>query len=53
MKIKILKDIPGFKAGEVIGIDAEKGYTEKKDGHSTWYDVHHLLKEGWAEEVKG
>lgn len=52
MKIKILQDIPGFKAGEIINVDPIHGFTEKKDGRNTWYDIYHLIEGGWAEEIK-
>jgi hypothetical protein len=48
MKIKLLKDIPGYKTGEiVITDDDELGIDGNYDYFIPW-----LLANGWAEEVK-
>lgn len=45
MKIKILKDIPGYKKDEVL--DCSKYQPNKYD-----YKVSYLIEDGYAEEVK-
>lgn len=57
MKIKILKDIPGYKAGEEIHVSDIKDATPEKvfnftknDGFA--YDYCFLIKDGFAEEIK-
>lgn len=58
MKIKLLKDIPGYKAGETfpeVGrfmevIDSRKPSSDLQLTYK--YDVSDLISEGWAKEVK-
>ncbi len=48
MKIRINKDIPGYKAGEELKTPENMQIVSL--GHT--YVVNKLIKEGWAEEVK-
>lgn len=50
MKIKILKDIPGYKAGTIILCDGLI-HIDKENSSDT-YTVYQLIKEGFAEKVK-
>lgn len=53
MKIKILKDIPGYKAGEMIQSPGLLFFAAPADRESLQrHDVILLIKEGFAEEVK-
>lgn len=49
MKIKIIKDIPGYNIGEVT--EEEEGYCIKKAGVSS-YNTSFLLANGFSEEIK-
>ena len=58
MKIRLLKDIPGYKKGEITDLTL-KGYgnyyalygKDSLDGAGD-YSVNYLIGHGWAEEVK-
>lgn len=56
MKIRILQDIPGYKAGDIIvsseGSEAVNLTTHGYDNITCHYNYDYLLKNGWAEEVK-
>ena len=48
MKIKIIKDIPGYKAGEIVTPDAD--WMFEKEGFR--YAIESIIHGGFAEEVK-
>ena len=50
MKIKILKDIPGYKAGHIH--DTDKNGVMGDHSNNTYHSTKGLIDEGWAEEVK-
>lgn len=50
MKIKITKDIPGYKAGEIIETDYLKMTISETAGRE--YNVKAFIADGWAEEIK-
>ncbi len=48
MKIKILKDIPGYKAGKIIEVN-----NGNLGDHGNFSYIHKpLIEQGWAEEIK-
>ncbi len=50
MKIKILKDIPGYKAGHTH--DTEKNGIMGDHSNFTYSSLKVLIEDGWAEEIK-
>lgn len=54
VKLKILKDIPGYKAGEILGKSEYSLGVNLcgKNGVNCHYSYEILIKDGWAEEVK-
>lgn len=60
MKIKILKDIPGYKAGEIIQIENKNNKlifsadfaTADKPAQTNSYSIIYLLAHDFAEEIK-
>lgn len=51
MKIKLLKDIPGFKAGEIADLENYDLIGREKP-NTLLYSARNLIRDGWAEEVK-
>lgn len=51
MKIKLLKDIPGYKAGEILSANARDHIYRNSDKYYE-YSVISLMEDGWAEEAK-
>lgn len=58
MKIKLLKDIPGYKAGHIFETSEGSlgmhtfGYRNEKQRELCHYHYEYLLEDGWAEEIK-
>lgn len=52
MKIKLLKDIPGYKAGEILEVTSSLNWTPSDTPSAMILSIEWLIANGWAEEVK-
>lgn len=52
MKIRILRDIPGYEAGETVKLSPDIEYGVFFSQNQRHVTVKSLIRDGWAEEVK-